>query len=264
MLEKVIHLKDLIVRKQKLPSTEPILQKTGSPIEEARKLAREHPAFKEQWQVNFAGITISGESGTGKTTLAEFFGEIYHIPEERNIKIGQLMRKAQEKLEEEGYIDRPISLDKNVDDLQKQIIKHATLDNPFVLEGRRSGEFVHEEKQNNPELPVIAVQLIASLEKIRERVKKRNSHLSDQEIDQLLSNRAQLDHSQWAESSAKPIDEINPYDPKNFDLIVDTNDMDVNQAFDYIHNWLLEKGLIRRIGPKDLTEVVQIFPSQNL
>lgn len=90
--------------------------------ERARKIALEIPASREEWDLCcIRGILISGPSGTGKTTLAELIAQVYKIPETRNIKIGEIIRRLSGNERVVSIIERDPVVDKIVDDLQRHI-----------------------------------------------------------------------------------------------------------------------------------------------
>lgn len=237
-------------------------ESNGPNGERARSRAREHPAFKELWQVNFRALNISGESGTGKTTIAIFAEQIYGIPPERNIKIGELIRQRVNAGTTEDYMEREVEVDKEFDDLQRDIFtKRATLQEPFIVEGRLSAVIVEEEKIKNLSLnDIVSIGLTASLDVIVQRIKKRRPNLSDEEIRLQLGRRAEKDLERWTILHPQ-LALVGPYDPKRYDRAFDTNTKDVERVFDDIHNWLLEKRAIIRIGPKGSLQQGQILPS---
>lgn len=230
MLER---LKHLIIRE-------------SSSDEKAKKRTLEHPAFKEQWEINFAVIIIAGESGTGKTTLAEFFGQIYKIPDERNIKVGQIIRGLQEKPKEENFIERPIALDQQVDNLQRDIIaEKAAVTNPYIIEGKLAGVIAKEEKDKNPQLMKISILLTAPDDIAYDRIRRRRPDLSRKEVARQTRERAEKDLAQWTQAHPQ-LSGTNPYNTKFYDLVINTDGKSVEQVFDEAHKYFLEKEHVKR------------------
>lgn len=186
-------------------------------------------------------LTISGESGTGKTTLAEIIAQIYKIPDGNNIKIGQIIRNITQKFQEESAIERPLSVDELVDNAQREIMQKASIENPLVLESRLAGVIASAEKANSPQLSIVSILLTASPDVTVERIKSRRSELSEEEIIRKEKERAQNDLETWKKLHEN-LD--NPYDPKYFNLVIDTDSMSPEDVFIFLHKWLLENDFI--------------------
>src|ERR1700751_4403695 len=77
-------------------------------------------------------ILISGPSRTGKTTAAELMAKRYDM---KNVKIGEVFR-ARTGIDTSKFVDRPEALDREMDDFQSTMIRDATPEEPFILEGR--------------------------------------------------------------------------------------------------------------------------------
>lgn len=232
--------------------------------ESAKRRVRELPQFKENWQVNFGVLTISGESGTGKTTLAEILSLIYGISGDRNIKIGQIIRNITDN-KSEGFMERSIETDIMVDDAQRKIMREADSKSPLILEARLAAIIGKEEKEKSPQLPIVSVLLTASPIIAAERIKSRKSDLPERNettITQTLEERAKKDLEHWKLLHPNL---NNPYDPEYFNLIIDTDFMSPEEVFIFLHDWLLKNRLISEAEKTNESPAEhQIFPTPNL
>ena len=128
----------------------------------------------------FGGITISGRSGTGKTVAMELLAQKYGIKTERKRKTGEIIREiTQARRTSRGFMERSEEVDERVDSEQKQIIESASVDNPFILEGRLAG-FLAAENPN-----VVKVLFVAKSEIRMRRIFKRALEDRDEEIGHL-------------------------------------------------------------------------------
>ena len=201
-------------------------------------------------------ILISGPSRTGKTTAANVLAERYGIP---NIKIGEIFRERTQ-IDTSKFVDRPESLDREMDDYQSKMIRSATSDDPFILEARLAAFLASKERQNRS-LPVATV-LFWAPERVRmeRQLRKvmRDQPGSNATLEELLEGerkREEGDRLLW-KSVHPELDDRNIFDPDLtdplgrpvYDLVVDSRMGMPDVCADYIHDWLVEQGAFRDNG----------------
>ena len=236
-----------------------VLRRDLSSIEKAQKIASELPESKENWSVNKKGLGIVGDSGGGKTTIANILAEIYDIPETRNFKIGEILRKLSETEKSAGFVHRDPLFDKMVDDLQIELITNAASKEPFILEGRRAGLILNQERAKNPLLGQLVKSVLINVpqEVAWQRLHDRMPTYSLEEIAKLTTNRALEDKDRW--SIIHPEEsETNPYDPNIFDLVVDAR-KPIKDVFYDIHNWLVDIKFVEKTEEPMTLENAVIF-----
>ncbi|MDP2585617.1 MAG: AAA family ATPase [Candidatus Levybacteria bacterium] len=236
----------------------------GKNPESGTKITNESAPNKEFWKINFGVLTISGDIGTGKTTLADILAKKYGIPEERNIKIGQELRSATNTIDEEGPIERSDDVNNNFDSMQKTIIENADEKHSYILESRLAGIMAYQERKSSPELPIVSILLTASPDTIFNRIKGRRSGLSKDEIAKKVRERTKSDLDLGKEKYGENIESL--FDFKYFDLIIDTDSMSSEQIVALIHGYLLEYGFISKKEDESKASPMehQIFPNPNV
>lgn len=201
-------------------------------------------------------ILISGPSRTGKTTAANVLAERYGVP---NIKIGEIFRERT-KIDTSKFVERPPSLDREMDEYQSQMIRGASADDPFILEARLAAFLASKERQNR-KLPVATV-LFWAPERVRmeRQLRKvmRDQPGSNATLEELLNGerkREEGDRQLW-KSVHPELDDKNVFDPDLtdqaghpvYDLVVDSRMGMPEVCADYIHDWLVEQGAFRDNG----------------
>jgi cytidylate kinase len=197
-------------------------------------------------------ILISGPSRTGKTSAANILAQRYGIP---NVKIGEEFRKRT-GIDTSMFVQRDPAIDREMDALQAQMIRSATPDAPFILEGRLAA-FLASKERARRSLPVVTVLFWApervrmqrQLRKVRREQPDRKVTL--EELARGEREREALDMALW-KSIHTDLDEDNLFDPgltdadgrPVYDLVVDTRMGMPDVCADYVHNWLVEIGAI--------------------
>lgn len=220
----------------------------GTSIERQKRVTRntrEHPALKEAWDVHFATFVLVGESGTGKTSVADMMVAIYKKP--KIFKVGQVLRAETNTQDEVEYINRPVADDKYFDDEQIRIIKQSTPDEPWIIEARLAGYWASKHREEN-EFPIIRIKLTAKDEvrykRIQKRLEKNGEHLPIEEIQEKEKERTKRDQAQWTKAHPELIG-VDPYDERLVDFTIDTTDLSVVQVFDEIHKGLVKLNLVK-------------------
>jgi cytidylate kinase len=200
-------------------------------------------------------ILISGPSRTGKTTAAELLAERYGL---HNIKIGEEFRKRT-GIDTSKFVDRPPTLDKELDDLQSKMISEATSDSPFILEARLAAFLASLERERNADLPIVTILFWAPEEVRMERQLRkvlRDDPSSHATLDELLygeREREARDLELWKKVHPE-IDDKNVFDPDLtdssgtpvYDLVVDTRIGMPHTVADVVHDWLVQRGALGR------------------
>lgn len=138
---------------------------------------------KEGLTVAFGGIEIVGKAGTGKTSTARILADLYGIPKERIVLTGQFFRQITGG--SSGFMERHLSVDEQLDEMQRQLILGASPQNPFILEGRLAGVIAREEYDKNPSLRVPSFLFVAPAETRMRRLLGRTLEERDKEIGKL-------------------------------------------------------------------------------
>jgi cytidylate kinase len=201
-------------------------------------------------------ILISGPSRTGKTSAANLLAERYGIP---NIKIGEIFRERT-KIDTSKFVDRPPSLDQEMDEYQASMIRSASSDDPFILEARLAA-FLASKERRKRKLPVATV-LFWAPERVRmeRQLRKvlRDQPGSNATLEELMEGerkREAGDRLLW-KAVHPELDDKNVFDPDLtdptgrpvYDLVVDSRMGMPDVCADYIHDWLVEQGAFRDNG----------------
>lgn len=219
---------------------------------DAGGIPSELPPSKEQWRLHFGGMTVSGKSGTGKTKTVEKLAERLGVNPERNVKTGQLFRK--EVANEVGFMQRDLAVDRRLDEMQKEFITTADVQNPFILEGRLAGFLA---SQIDTSVPVVRVLFTAEKHIREERLHRRHLEtdpsLTLGQVKKQSRQRDRKDLEQWRKIHPQ-LQDKDPFDPNLkdednraiYDIVVSTSYRSVNQVVDYIVEQLETKGVISR------------------
>lgn len=221
-----------------------------------------------RWQLAIPVLTIAGPSGVGKTSVSKQLGELYGITP---VKLGDRIREeaAQNGIQILDYVDRPPKDDQARDELVKRIITESIQTSvPTIIEARLSGWIGRMvEAENDIDGKVLTVLLTTIDQDVRfQRIagRERNA-LGDTPLDvptarRLTRSREQGDWQAWRRASPDlsylnptcPDDDLWIYNPKNpnglYDIVIATDNMSVKEVSATIHQQLLARGLVQRVG----------------
>ena len=126
------------------------------------------PEIKPEYElVNVGTIAIFGEEGAGKSNLSEVLAKALNA---RLLQGGQIVREATGGTHGTiGYQERPISVDKNFDQQQIDMMREATPENSLINESRLSGLMI----RINPDIKAVAICVTAPARKRMSRIRKR-------------------------------------------------------------------------------------------
>ncbi len=167
-------------------------------------------------------ITICGQAGSGKSTAAKLLAKKLGY---EHFSAGDFRRKMAEErglsLAEFNKLgEKEAFTDKEVDDYQASLAKRDKL----VVEGRTSFYFIPNSAK---------VFLTASLDERAKRVfrdrRQSEKHASVAETREALVAREASDQKRY-----KKYYNIDPFDPKNFDLVIDTTGLRPEQVVEKI------------------------------
>jgi cytidylate kinase len=143
-----------------------------------------------------AAIIIGGASGTGKTKLAEAVIMALGIPEEDYYLVGQGTRSdtgAGQKAQ--GFMERPITQDRNVDQEQIEMILRASPGKPVVIESHLGPFLRNVARQQNPNLPPMITLEPTAPKRVRMRwIRDRSIKDQQEEIARLEEKLEKLLH----------------------------------------------------------------------
>jgi len=155
-------------------------------------------------------ITISGKIAVGTTTLTK---KLVDTLDWKHINIGAIQRKYDRKLQlhenKVGALSRTDEHEKEIDAITQQLLK---TEKEIIYEGWLTGFFARNYKD------VLKVLLVCSLDDIRvDRVANRDNVTVDQ-AKNWIKQREKENINKWK----RLYGDHNFWDPKNFDLVIDT------------------------------------------
>lgn len=189
-------------------------------------------------------ISISGSHGSGKSTIAKLLAEKLNWP---RYYMGGLRREAALRkgltLAEYNKIgETDPSTDLEVDNYQKELGEKK--DN-FIIEGRTSWYFIPHSLKI-----YIDVDRRIGAERIWENLQKENNRNEDnnlnsiEDVEKSLEERFKSDKLRY-----KKYFNIDVYDLKNYDFIINTNNLSIKEVFEEVHSFIksqIEKGIDKK------------------
>jgi len=181
-------------------------------------------------------ISISGAAGSGKSTIAKMLAEKLGWP---RYYIGGIRRqKALERgmtLEEYNKLgETDPSTDAEVDEYQKEL---GEKENNFIIEGRTSWYFIpHSFKiYFDVDEKISAERIHGDIIKGAERNEAKNLKTYN-DVLRSLAERRENDTRRY-----KKYYNINAYDKKNYDCVIDTTNLSIDEAFEKTFNIIKER-----------------------
>lgn len=240
--------------------------------EEIERRTKETPPSKDIWRLRGV-LTISGESGTGKTSIARFLSDWYSC---ELFTVGEFFRK---KFPNRmiGYQERDPKVDREADEeIRRRTISALKDGKPLIIEGKMAFTVAQELLQSNEltdeEKTLISTSIIIASEDVRmQRIyqrelqkakEKSRKPLSYQEIVVKTLSREEKDMLAWSIvhselKSENPFDVSNPDVRQKYKLVIDANTGDQNTVAARFHKQLLEKGLVEiRLQQKPKENIV--------
>jgi cytidylate kinase len=163
-------------------------------------------------------ITIAGIPGSGKSSIAKLLAEKYSL---KQYSMGGMRREfaiskglTLEELNKLGEDD--FKTDKFVDDFQKKL----DCEDSFVIDGRLSYYFIPSSIKI-----FLNVSLDIGAERIFEGGRAEEKYSSIEETKTKIIERIKSDKKRYFNYY-----NINPYDEKHFDIIIDTSNKKVNDV----------------------------------
>ncbi len=168
-------------------------------------------------------ITVGGDIGAGKSTFAKHLAEELEIP---RIYVGQFMREEAAKrkitLDELGKLqEKDDSIDKYFDEMQRERSQHVQ---KAVFEGRTSWHFVED--------PTVKVYLSVDPQVATDRIWRDRNDKRDQYGTKEALHAANEERKRSEIKRYQKYYGIDSYDIKNYDIVIDTTDLTIDEVFD--------------------------------
>lgn len=167
-------------------------------------------------------ITVSGDIGSGKSTFAKRLAEVLNVP--RNY-VGQMMRDeaAAKGLTLDDFnklLNENDEVDRRLDELQRQKSIHIERG---IFEGRTAWHFVE-----SPDVKVfLAVDPQSAAQRIwKDQNDNRDKYGSVEELRQANAERKASEEKRYQRYY-----NINVYDHNNFDVVIDTSHLTIDEVF---------------------------------
>lgn len=252
-------------------------------IESGLSFHQERKEQEPEWKL-VKRIVISGHPGSGKTYVIGELAKRYGLNENQVIKVGDLFREWYKKktgIYTTGYIDRELSVDREFDQFQMNLLSDEDPNKVFILESKLGGFLTwiirsECELKGKSEPPIFPILLIIKEsfgnERVWERDKKKNPTLTQKESERETKNRKIRDLKQW--QKLYPILTVigSPLGYKAralYDWWINTQHFSKIDIVEKIHKSLVENGAViraesnRKKEPEEqiIPQQGQIFPS---
>jgi len=177
-------------------------------------------------------ITISGTNGSGKNTISDLLAEKFKL---KRYSVGNFRREMAKKMgltihELNKLGEKDISTDKPADDWQIEIGKKE--DN-FVIDGRLSYHFI----PNSIKI-FLDVRKEVGASRIMNHLREEEKNETKEQAEELWQQRYDSDTKRY-----KKYYNLNPYDKSQYDLVIDTSDLNIPQVLDKVLEYLKIRGI---------------------
>ena len=236
--------------------------------ESGQSFGKEQREQEPKWKLT-KRVVISGHPGSGKSFIIRELSKRYELSENQVFNIGDLFRewyKDKTGIHPTGYIERDLSKDREFDQFQIGLLSNKDSNKVFVLESKLGGFLYKTERitrdKNKGEPPVFTILLIVNEGVANQRVwnrdKKKNHHLTKEKSARQTRNRKKLDFQQWKQlypildAIGSPIG----YKARTlYNWWIDTTKLNKKEVVEEIHRILVENGVVvrRETLPQEVT-----------
>jgi len=163
-------------------------------------------------------ITIAGKIGSGKSTVSKYLAEKFHL---KRYGMGDMMRQM--------ALDRGMTIaelnkagekeewtDRQVDEYQKKLAKE---DN-FIIDGRLSWHFIPD----SIKVFLTVNSFVGAQRVMKDKRRSEKGYKSIEEAKKADEERVKSDVKRY-----KNLYGIDPYKIENYDIIIDTSDMSMDE-----------------------------------
>lgn len=182
-------------------------------------------------------ISLNGQEGSGKSTIAKMIAEKLGIP---RYYMGQMFRdmaleRGMDLVEFRKICDADPSFDKKVDDY---IVKLSEEQNRFVIESRTAWHFIPQSLKI-----YLQVNPLAAAERILKALSaKHNRNNEDTNLDTVENIRQSILRRRKEDSERYfALYGIRQDDERNYDFILDTTNLSINEVFGKVMEFIENK-----------------------
>lgn len=195
-------------------------------------------------------ISIGGAAGSGKSTAAKKLAKKLNWP---RYYMGKLRREVAKKqgltLAEYNKLgEKDPTTDSKVDRYQKKLGK--TKDN-FIIEGRTSWHFIPHSLKT-----YLAVDEKVGAKRVFKELKRKNSRNEDKNLKTVADVlKSQRERKKSDKKRYKKYYQIDVYNKKNYDFVLDTTNLSKKQVFVKLYNFVKSRLNIDPSSPLPLSGV---------
>jgi len=219
------------------------------------------------YKLNFDVITISGPSGTGKSTAATELSIMLGI---KSRKVGALFRDQVKQRDGEGilgYAKRTTAQDRDLDTITEEWIQEAAdRGKPMIVEGRLAARNARKRiYESTGRIPIVVSILLDADQEVRidrvlHREVKNNPNLTREKVAQATEDRDSKDLIMWQKThkdlKGNPL-HMDAVDQKDFwlyNLTINATDLTVLEVIEAIMEYLKEQKYIEVKGENEKTQ----------